>query len=134
MTLTAPPQSGVMRGAAGSIMGRYWFAALALAALAQLDPAVRVADASEARTTRAAAGVTDISAQSRRRQRRANLRVIVRPPAVRRAPQFDVFPRPYPYEWPGPNAKRDCVGWLEPESRPSGTVIVPRRRCVWVPG
>jgi hypothetical protein len=117
----------------GSIMGRYRFA-LAIAGLALLAPG-GAADAFETRATpsASAAGETDISAQSRR-QRRANLRIIVRPPPVPRALRFDEFPRPYPYDWPGPGFVRDCVGWLEPEYRASGTVIVPRRRCAWVPG
>ena len=116
-------------------MGKYWFAALALAAYAQLGLG-NAADASEAQRARVtdAAQISEVSAQSRR-PRRANLRIIVRPPpAVGRSPYFDEFPRPYPYDWPGPGFVRDCVGWLEPEGRPSGTVIVPRRRCAWVPG
>lgn len=39
-----------------------------------------------------------------------------------------------PYAYPGPNAVRQCTSWLEPEWRLSGTVIVPRMRCWWVPG
>jgi hypothetical protein len=39
-----------------------------------------------------------------------------------------------PYAYPGPNAVRQCTSWLEPEWRASGTVIVPRMRCWWVPG
>jgi hypothetical protein len=39
-----------------------------------------------------------------------------------------------PYAYPGPNAVRHCTAWLEPEWRLSGTVIVPRMRCWWVPG
>jgi hypothetical protein len=35
---------------------------------------------------------------------------------------------------PGPNAVRQCFAWLEPEYRPSGTVIVPRMHCWWQPG
>jgi hypothetical protein len=115
-------------------MGRYWFAALAVVSLAQLDLG-NAADASDARARSAvAATISDVSAQNRR-QRRTNLRIIVRPPAVG-PPRFgfDEFPRAYPYDWPGPGFVRDCVGWLEPEWRPSGTVIVPRRRCAWVPG
>jgi hypothetical protein len=82
-----------------------------------------------------AASLTDVSAQSRR-QRRANTRIIVRPPpSIGNYPyEFNVFPRPERYDWPGPGYVRDCVGWLEPEARLSGTVIVPRRRCVWVRG
>lgn len=29
---------------------------------------------------------------------------------------------------------RDCRAWLEREWRPSGEVVVPRRRCWWVRG
>jgi hypothetical protein len=39
-----------------------------------------------------------------------------------------------PYAYPGPYAVRHCTSWLEPEWRPSGTVIVPRMRCWWTPG
>ncbi len=47
------------------------------------------------------------------------------PPRVRRArTQIEVRPaRPM---------HRECTSWLEQEFRPSGTVIVPRMRCVWV--
>jgi hypothetical protein len=36
--------------------------------------------------------------------------------------------------YPGPNATRQCVAHYEQEFRPSGTVIVPRMHCWWVPG
>jgi hypothetical protein len=35
---------------------------------------------------------------------------------------------------PGPNSVRRCFAWIEPEYRPSGTVIVPRMHCWWAPG
>jgi hypothetical protein len=122
----------------GFAMDRFAAVGAALALLTLTD----AADAFETRTPQArtaqsagAAAVTDVSAQNRR-PRRANLRIIVRPPSV--APpnpsRLDPFPSPYPYAWPGPGYVRDCVGWLEPEWRPSGTVIVPRRRCAWVRG
>ena len=44
------------------------------------------------------------------------------------------YPLPYDTEYPGPNAKRQCVDGYVTEHRPSGTVIVPRMRCWWVPG
>ena len=61
---------------------------------------------------------------------------------VRTPPRITVTPRqpaadPYPKPGaasPGPGFVRDCVGWLEPEDRPSGTVIVPRQSCGWVCG
>jgi hypothetical protein len=51
----------------------------------------------------------------------------VRPPR----PRIRIYA---PYAYPGPNAVRHCTSWLEPEWRPSGTVIVPRMRCWWVSG
>jgi hypothetical protein len=80
---------------------------------------------------------SELSAQ---RARRARPRITVHPRRLedgsigRSGNRFDEFPRPYRYEWPGPNAHRECIGWLEPEYRVTGTVIVPRRRCRWVPG
>jgi len=47
----------------------------------------------------------------------------------RRVPRIVV--RPLPRTHPGPNSVRQCVSWLEPEYRPSGTVIVPRMHCLW---
>jgi hypothetical protein len=103
-----------------------WLLAPGTGADALAAPRVQAADA---------ASLTDVSAQSRR-PRRATTRIIVRPPSpIGNYPyEFNVFPRPEPYDWPGPGHVRDCVGWLEPEARLSGTVIVPRRRCVWVRG
>ena len=45
-----------------------------------------------------------------------------------------VYPVPYRFDYPGPNAKRECVDRYVTEHRPSGTVIVPRMRCRWVRG
>jgi hypothetical protein len=51
-----------------------------------------------------------------------------RPPLrVRVRPRIEIRPGPQPYH-------RDCVSWLQPEYRPSGTVIVPQLRCRWVRG
>jgi hypothetical protein len=47
----------------------------------------------------------------------------------RRVPHIVVHPAAQTH--PGPNSVRQCVSWLEPEYRPSGTVIVPRMRCWW---
>jgi hypothetical protein len=63
-----------------------------------------------------AAQAIDLSAQRRARPARTRIRIYA------------------PYSYPGPNAVRHCTSWLEPEWRPSGTVIVPRMRCWWVPG
>ena len=48
----------------------------------------------------------------------------------RRAPARIVV-RPLARTHPGPNSVRQCVSWLEPEYRPSGTIIVPRMHCWW---
>lgn len=60
--------------------------------------------------------------------RRAPPRVIITP----RRPAASIYPSPYPYAYPGPGYARTCTSWLEPEARPSGTVIVPRMHCWWV--
>ena len=44
------------------------------------------------------------------------------------------YPLPYDYEFPGPNATRNCTVRYVQDFRPSGTVIVLRMRCWWVPG
>jgi len=86
-----------------------------------------------------AAPPSDLSAQTRR-VRRAPVRITVYPryqlyprgPVGYSGNRIDFFPRPYPYEWPGPFATRDCIAWLAAEARPSGPVVVPHRRCRWV--
>jgi hypothetical protein len=45
-----------------------------------------------------------------------------------------IYPLPYPVEYPGPNAHRECVDGYVTEHRPSGAVITPRIRCRWVAG
>jgi len=61
-------------------------------------------------------------------------------PQIRVRPRYpyrnyhSAYPLPYATEYPGPNAVRQCVDWYATEHRPSGTVIVPRMRCWWVPG
>jgi hypothetical protein len=50
-------------------------------------------------------------------------------PQRRPIPRIRVHPAAQTH--PGPNSVRQCVSWLEPEYRPSGTVIVPRMRCWW---
>lgn len=60
----------------------------------------------------------------------------------RKPPRIIITPKPpaadpYPKRgaaFPGRGYVRDCVAWLEPEARPSGTVIVPRQSCHWVRG
>jgi hypothetical protein len=45
-----------------------------------------------------------------------------------------IYPVPNRFDYPGPNAKRDCVAHYVEEHRPSGTVVTPRMRCWWVRG
>jgi hypothetical protein len=61
--------------------------------------------------------------------RRAPPRVTVTP----RVPSATIYPLPGA-AYPGPGYVRGCVSWLEPDPRPSGTVIVPRMSCQWVRG
>ncbi len=61
-------------------------------------------------------------------------------PAAGRGPVYpyrhyhSIYPVPYRFEYPGPNAKRECAARYVEEYRPSGTVIVPRMHCWWVRG
>jgi hypothetical protein len=73
---------------------------------------------------------SELSAQSRPLPRRARTRIQVHP--RRPSSVHPIYPRLEPAAYPGPNAVRECTSWLEPEHRPSGTVIVPRLRCWWV--
>ena len=57
----------------------------------------------------------------------ANFAQATRPPARIRV-------RPLGVAHPGPNAVRQCFAWIEPDHRPSGTVIVPRMHCWWEGG
>jgi hypothetical protein len=80
-----------------------------------------------------AQAMSDLSAQSRSKKQRPQLRVTPRyryPYARTSTP----YPRGYDFHYPGPNAKRECVARLVQEFRPSGPVVVPRMRCWWVPG
>jgi hypothetical protein len=53
---------------------------------------------------------------------------------ARRRPPTRIIVTPRRYSYPGPGAMRHCTSWLEPDYRPSGTVIMPRMRCWWVSG
>jgi hypothetical protein len=66
-------------------------------------------------------------------QRRTPTRVIVRP-ILRERLDSTEFPRSDYLGYPGPNAVRQCVSWLQPEYRPSGTVVTPQMRCWWQRG
>jgi hypothetical protein len=77
------------------------------------------------------AGARDALAQSQPQRARTRLRV--RPVYPYRR-THSLYPVPYDIEYPGPNAKRECVARYVTEHRPSGTVTVPRMRCWWVRG
>jgi hypothetical protein len=66
-------------------------------------------------------------------QKRAPTRVIVRP-LLRERLDSTEFPRSDNLGYPGRNAVRQCVSWLQPEYRPSGTVVTPQMRCWWERG
>jgi hypothetical protein len=66
-------------------------------------------------------------------QRRAPTRIIVRPIFRERLDSTE-FPRSDHLGYPGPNAVRQCVSWLQPEYRLSGTVVTPQMRCRWQRG
>jgi hypothetical protein len=90
------------------------------------------ADAAPLRTNRSEpVAVTDVSAQSQTKRVRPRIRVTPRYPY---RTWHSPYPLPYTYEYPGPGATRDCRAKLVQEYRPSGTVIVPRMQCWWVPG
>lgn len=104
----------VRHSATGFLMRTIWFGALTAVLLGGLGCELTSASAAEVSAVQAT--TLDASAQARRR---APARIIVTP---RR------------YSYPGPGAVRQCTSWLEPDYRPSGTVIVPRMRCWWVAG
>ena len=64
---------------------------------------------------------------------RAKTKLRVRPAYPHRE-YHSVYPVPYSFDYPGPNAKRECLDRYVTEHRPSGTVIVARMRCRWVRG
>ncbi len=66
-------------------------------------------------------------------RKRAPTRVIVRP-ILRNRHDATEFPRTDNLGYPGPNAVRQCVSWLQPEYRLSGTVVTPQMRCWWQRG
>jgi len=108
-----------------------WIAPLALLGLLVLGGGSGLAQPLPRQPGAAAANVTNLSAQSGPRQARPRLRVTPRYPY---RSYHSPYPLLYTYEYPGPKAVRQCVDWYATEHRPSGTVIVPKMRCWWVPG
>ena len=122
-------------------MSRIWIVAIATLGLIGLGAGAGSAFAAPKGAGQSASAdsrVAPSDLSSQRRVRRAPVRITVYPSYRRligpRTRDFDVYPRQYPYAWPGPFAKRDCVAWLAAEARLSGPVVVPRQRCWWIPG
>jgi hypothetical protein len=103
---------------------------LAVAGLVVLGFAPGTASAQNAEgVTRAKARPSTQSGQKSTRPR-ARTRIRVTPVYPYRL-ESSIYPVPYDYEYPGPNAVRQCTAWLATEYRLSGTVVVPRMRCWW---
>jgi hypothetical protein len=77
------------------------------------------------------AGARNAQTQSQKQRARTRVRITPRYPYRR---YHSLYPLPYPVEYPGPNAKRECVARYVTEHRVSGTVIVPKMHCWWVGG
>jgi hypothetical protein len=73
------------------------------------------------------------NAQKKAAPKRAPTRIRVTP-VLRYRLDSTPYPRTDFLGYPGPNAVRQCVSWLAPEYRPSGTVITPHMRCWWERG
>ncbi len=82
----------------------------------------------------AAESVSGQSAQAAAPARAPAAKPRTRVTIIARQPAASLYPSPYLYAYPGPGYARQCASRLEPEARPSGTVIVPRMQCWWVRG
>ena len=102
-----------------------------LISVAAFGVALAAAPGSAAPAQESLAAATDLSAQSRVKRVRPQLRVT---PRYRYRNFHTTYPLPYRYEYPGPGAVRECRARLVQEFRPSGTVIVPRMNCWWAGG
>ena len=78
-------------------------------------------------------GAADAEPEPSRPPQRARTRLNVHPIAPYRHTN-SIYPVPYHFDYPGPNAKRECNSRYVQEHRPSGTVVVPRMNCRWVRG
>jgi hypothetical protein len=76
---------------------------------------------------RAQSAAPEYSAQSRR----PPTRLRVQPPYYPYRNYSTDYPVPYDYEFPGPNAVRQCKARLVQEMRPSGPTVVPKMHCWW---
>jgi hypothetical protein len=113
----------------GIMMSKMQIAAgAALATLSVLLSGLPLAAATrDAAARHGTSASTDLSAQVRVARPRPRTRIIVRPLRS----DTGIYPSPAPYNYPGPNAVRECEANYVQEFRPSGTVIVPRMHCWW---
>jgi hypothetical protein len=88
---------------------------------------------SEVQTVGVGAAADAPPQQARRPKVSPRTKVLVRPAYPYRH-THSIYPVPYRFDYPGPNAKRECVAHYVEEHRPSGTVVTPRMRCWWVRG
>jgi hypothetical protein len=65
--------------------------------------------------------------------RRPPTRLRVQPPYYPYRNYSTDYPVPYEYEFPGPNAVRQCKARLVQELRPRGPTVVPKMHCWWEP-
>lgn len=98
-------------------------------ALAVAAGLLLVADAQAQSAGDARRGATEYSSQSRR----PPTRLRVQPPYYPYRNYSTDYPVPYEYEFPGPNAVRQCKARLVQEMRPSGPTVVPKMHCWWEP-
>ncbi len=103
-------------------------AALATLVVLLSAPAIAAATARDAAARHGTSAGTEFSSQDRVVVRpRPRTRIIVRPLRS----DTGIYPSPAPYNYPGPNAVRECEASYVQEFRVSGTVIVPRMHCWW---
>jgi hypothetical protein len=88
---------------------------------------------SEIQTVGRGASEADPASTQQPPKQRARTRLKVHPIAPYRHTN-SIYPVPYHFDYPGPNAKRECGARYVQEHRPSGTVVVSRMNCRWVRG
>jgi hypothetical protein len=116
--------------AAGPMRERWDMKLVVTIVMASLCGALGAAPSS-ARSSGEGVGARNAMAQSQPPRARTRLRVR---PLYPNRHYHSLYPLPYDVEYPGPNARRECIDRLVTEHRTSGTVIVPRMSCRWVRG
>jgi len=95
--------------------------------------AAGLAGTAQAQVADGAVRVAQVQKKKKAVPRRAPTRITVQPTLGYRLDSTE-FPRTDNLGFPGRNAVRQCVSWLETQHRPSGTVLFPRMRCWWQRG